>query len=411
MDFGSVEEHLVIDPRPEGEFSSAGTTLIFRPSGAWPSGGTVRIRLGAGSGSTGVLPVLRTFSTSFTVGFPRVAYLWPASGPSDLYLEGKEDADPERLTSTTLGVMGFAVGLGGAIVVYSEIREDEGSDLRLLDLLTREDRLLYACPPATRCQSASISPDGRWLAFERVELKAGAAGRLVPGQSRVWVISMTGETGAIPAGPEDHHTTLPDWSPSGLLAYYDNSLRAFALSQVGPGEAAFVVNLMPGELGVAGTWSPDGAFLVYPDMVFPEEGQAQPEAGIFYTHLFQAGARSGFPVDISPRSSAPAEDASPAFSPDGKWIAFARKYLSGEAWTLGRQIWLMRSDGTSARALTDTPQYNYSSLRWQPDSKALVYMRFDQDQIGEPAQIWVMDTATGQATLVVEGGYLPQWIP
>ena len=413
MDLASVEEHLVIDPRPEGDFSGTGTTLTFQPASPWPSGATVQVRLEAGSHSAGLLPSLRRYSSTFTVGYPRLIYLWPATGPADLYLQGPQGAPPARLTSADQGITDFGVGMGGTIVAYSVKRDDEGADLRLLDLLSRQDRLLYACPPTTRCESPAVSPDGRWLAFGRVELTAGAAGRLVPGPSRVWVISMTGETAAIAAGPEDHHTSLPDWSPAGLLVHYDSTLRSFALGQVGPGDAVFVVNLVPSELGASGTWSPDGAFFVYPDMVFPEEtpGQAGEADGIFYTHLFQVGARSGFPVDLSSGSSEPAEDASPAYSPDGRWIAFARKYLAGEAWTLGRQIWLMRTDGTGSRALVSTPQYNYSSLRWRPDSKALAYMRFNQDQIGHPAEVWILDTESGEPMLVAEGGYLPQWIP
>ena len=42
------------------------------------------------------------------------------------------------------------------------------------------------------------------------------------------------------------------------------------------------------------------------------------------------------------------EDVSPVFSPDGKWIAFARRYLDPLRWTPGRQVWLMRADGTEA---------------------------------------------------------------
>ena len=413
MNSDSVEDHLVIDPRPEGIFSNTGTTLTFQPSSPWPSGGTVQVRLGAGSRSTGLLPGLRSYSFTFTVGYPRLIYLWPATGPANLYLQGEEENSRSQLTSSDQGIADFTVGMGGTMVVYSVKRDDEGTDLHLLDLLTHQDRLLYACPPATQCLTPSLSPDGRWLAFERVELSAGAAGRLVPGQSHVWVISMADETAAVAAGPRDHHTMMPDWSPTGLLSYYDSTLRAFAFGQVGPGQAVLVVNLVPSELGASGSWSPDGAFFVYPDMVFPEEIQGRQEEaeGIFYTHLFQVGAHSGFPADISPGSSGAVEDASPSYSPDGKWIAFARKYVAGEAWTLGRQMWLMRSDGTGSSALISTPQYNYSSLHWRPDSKTLAFMRFDQDRIGQPAEIWTMDTVSGEATPVVQGGFLPQWIP
>ncbi len=105
------------------------------------------------------------------------------------------------------------------------------------------------------------------------------------------------------------------------------------------------------------------------------------------------------------------EDASPAYSPDGQWIAFARKHLDRERWTPGRQLWLMRPDGREARQLTNAPDYNHSALAWSPDSTSLAYMRFNQVEFTQPAEIWWIDINEAQPRMLVEGGYLPQWIP
>ncbi len=78
---------------------------------------------------------------------------------------------------------------------------------------------------------------------------------------------------------------------------------------------------------------------------------------------------------------------------------------------MGRQLWLMRADGTEAQALTDSPDHNHGEIRWRSDGSALVYLRFNLRTRDEEREIWWYDLETGEAHLLVEGGYAPQWIP
>lgn len=105
------------------------------------------------------------------------------------------------------------------------------------------------------------------------------------------------------------------------------------------------------------------------------------------------------------------EDASPVYSPDGQWIAFTRKYLEQDRWTLGRQLWAMRADGSGAHPLTDEPDFNHSALAWSPDSGGLVYMRFDETNPTQASEIWLVGSDGEGARRLVVGGYLPRWIP
>ncbi|MGH9651398.1 MAG: TolB family protein, partial [Terriglobales bacterium] len=151
---------------------------------------------------------------------------------------------------------------------------------------------------------------------------------------------------------------------------------------------------------------PNGEYLLLPEIVFDEE-QPAAQATVFSSHLFRVESETAIRQDLS---LGRVEDASPAYSPDGEWIAFGRKYLD-ERWTPGRQLWLMRADGTEPRPLTDEPDFNHSSISWNPDSGSLVYMRMSSVDPNLPSEIWVTDLAGSAALLLAEGGYLPMWIP
>ena len=105
------------------------------------------------------------------------------------------------------------------------------------------------------------------------------------------------------------------------------------------------------------------------------------------------------------------EDASPSFSPDGRWVAFTRKFLDPDRWSPGRQVWLMSSDQTELIPLTEEPSAHFSSLAWSPDSQQLAIMRKDFSDLGAPSEIWMVDIVSGVSSRIVEGGYLPEWLP
>jgi TolB protein len=257
------------------------------------------------------------------------------------------------------------------------------------------------------------------LAYEQESLSDGAGGVAITTHSRVWVVPVEGGDDPVPVGPEEHHTGTPGWSPSGWLTYYDTSLQAIALVDFTGSQDISPFNYLPSSLGVAGTWSPDGLSLVYPEIVFPQEifdeiapvlegVEGEP---LFYSHLYRVEAITGLFEDISPGGDIMVEDVSPVYSPDGKWIAFARRYLDPLRWAPGRQVWLMRADGTEARPLTYDSSQLHTSLAWSPDSKRLVFMRRDASDFSQQAEIVWMDLSEVQLVSLVEGGFLPKWIP
>lgn len=419
MNRSSVESRLTITPAVPGHIAWDGNRLEFEPDAFWPAGQLVQVRLRGGAASARGLPLWGTVEWTFRTGSPRVVYLWPSTSPADVYARAPQDESaPARLTHTAFGVQDFSVGKNGELIAYAAFRQDGGADVRLLDLVSGSDQLAYTCPQGRACVAPSLSTDGRWLAFETAVMRPGPSGRLQPGETQVWLLDLSKADPARPVAPADHVTAQPAWSPSGWLEYYDASLSALTLVDPNAGAQAAPLTQVPSGLGDIGTWSPDGAYLAFAELVFPVEtalATATPSSAegppIFYSHIQRLAVAHGTMDDLTGNGTGLVEDASPAYSPDGVWIAFGRKYLEPARWTLGRQLWLMRADGSDARPMTNEPSLNHSTFVWSPDSKMLAFMRFDEGDFNKPSEIWWMDIERGQAQQLVVGGYSPVWIP
>lgn len=405
MDRVSVEARLSVVPAIPGEIIWEGNALLYRPTEGWPISQDITVALAAGARSTRFLPLLRSVSWSFRVGEPRLAYLWPSGGASDLYLLDLTDQKRSRLTETEAGVMDYSLGPDGASIVYASLTEGGSSEIRFMDLVTGSDDLLHACGAASRCLAPAISPDGKLLAFEQFEWETSAAGSRIPGPRQVWLMSIGSGEQPTRVQPEDQITNSPDWSANGILAFYNESTRAVAFLKPADPQA---LNAVSNGLGLLGSWSPDGRYLILPEIVFPDETEQEGGgAANFFSHLYRIEASTLIIRDLSLGT---VEDASPVYSPDGEWIAFGRKFLDGR-WTPGRQVWIMRDDGSQPRAITAAPEFSHASLAWNPDSTRVAYMRLSLSNPNEMPEIWMTDRITKEREFLVEGGYLPQWIP
>lgn len=413
MDTASVQQALILAPDVVGATTWEGNTLVFRPAQAWPLSSTVTVQLVGGRSQAG-LPLLGQQTWSFAVGPLRLAYL--TGDPPNLYLTPVEgDPLPVVLTAEVYGVYDYAISPDGTQFAYAARRADGGADLRLVYADGTGLADLVLCP-AEACVSPAFSPDGLRLAYQRHVLVAGLTG--APGLGAAHIYVRTLATGADEL-MSDSEARFPRWGPDGRLGYLDTGREAVVIHDLATGALTFV----PNASGEMGTWSPDGVYLVYPELAFPDlpgdstDPNAEEVTGGFYTYLTRVTVATNERLNLS-GDQALVDDASPAYAPSGGWIAFGRKLQMLDQWTPGRQLWLMRPDGTGAYALTAKPLYNHSAFTWSPDGRRLAYMRFNTADQTAPAEIWLVSIAAAGAAGAEASaphrlvqGYLPEWLP
>lgn len=146
-------------------------------------------------------------------------------------------------------------------------------------------------------------------------------------------------------------------------------------------------------------WSPDGKTLAY----------CADRNGNFdiYTIPVEGGEETRL-------TSAEGLDDGPEYSPDGKYIYF------NSVRTGRMQIWRMLPDGTQQEQLTFDDANNWFP-HISPDNKRMVFITFDKEVVGHPANkevmLRLMDLATGKVTILAKlfGGQgtinVPSWSP
>jgi Tol biopolymer transport system component/serine/threonine protein kinase len=137
--------------------------------------------------------------------------------------------------------------------------------------------------------------------------------------------------------------------------------------------------------------SPDGRSVVY----------AAKSAGNWDIYLHKIGDRE--PVNLTADSAV--DETQPAFSADGKLIAFRSERAGGG-------IFVMGPNGEAVRRLTESG-YNPA---WSPDGREIVFadesITRPEDRQMPNSRLWAVEVATGRKRLVSSGDAVqPQWSP
>ncbi len=407
----SVLERLTIEPEIEGEFTWEGNTLNFVPAEAWPHGIIVNLRLAAGAKSKLGLPMIEEFRWAFSTSNILLAYL---SAPADTETIDIHTLDLltgqfQQLTESG-AVLDFDATLDGSTLYYSEANTTGGSRIMRYERLSGESDTVLDCR-LILCQNVSISPDQTWLAYEST-----LSGNI----SEVWLFALQG-TDVVQLSAAGHKAYNPQWSPRNQLAYYDAAEQAFIIYDPATEESMQI----PNETGQLGAWSPDGDSFIIPEMYSTTldilrgpTGEASLEevdpaelkpVEVLSSHLLKIDLADGSAADLTVLDQW--EDAAPAYAPDGRLLAFARRAIDPEQWTPGRQLWIMHPDGSDAQQLSGSPDYKYLDFAWHPNGQQIAYVRASQTELTEPIELWVMNVDGSNPTRLVVGGYEPQWIP
>ena len=132
----SVISRLKIQPAIDVSYRWDGQTLMIDPAQPWKTGTTVHVQLVPGARAAGLLalPIQQETSWSFTIRQPRLAFLYPAKGPANIYSMDPDSAEKRQLTSHAAGVQEYSVDEKRSTIYYSAKNDQGGSDLYRLNL-------------------------------------------------------------------------------------------------------------------------------------------------------------------------------------------------------------------------------------------------------------------------------------
>ena len=196
----------------------------------------------------------------------------------------------------------------------------------------------------------ALSPDGNQVAFAWTGEGAANAGR------HIYVKPVRGgEPRQLSFGEEND--ALPAWSPDSREIAF---LRRISRSE-------FEVHTVPSSGGPdrkitkAGDgvgWSPYGRSLAIAGVP-----NSEGNAGI---HIYSLADSQDHPLTNEPNTT----DTAPAWSPDGRWIAFIRTKPANEIYVVA-SAWNRKPQ--AAKRLTFDKRYKQRRLAWTPDSREILY--------------------------------------
>jgi len=246
-----------------------------------------------------------------------------------------------------------------------------------------------------------LSPDGKWVAYTVAAIDS-AKDRSV---SHVWMTSWDGAS-TIQATTSKQSEHDPRWSP-------DNRYLAFLSSREGAKETQlWLLDRQGGEAvritSVAGgisdyAWSPDGTrvVLVSEDPDPAEADTTAPPRPIVITRYHFKNDDEGYLegrhyhlylLDVATHqvqqlTSGSFDEENPAWSPDGRSIAFVSNHDADPDRSENSDVFVMEATpGAPARQLTTFRGSDEGDLAWSPDGKRIAYLRGSEPRFSAYSQ-------------------------
>lgn len=385
---------LSLTPPVSGTTSWEGNLFTFRPAELLRSNTTYQVTIPAGLVSESGRLLLHPISWQFQTGQPRVIYMgWNDQDHNQLFIVSLDSRETVAITPAESDVLDYGVSVDGSQIAYSVFREDGGSDLwRVAASGSTSPTLLLSCPGAA-CSGAVWFPGGGRLLYERRNLP-GPGG--VPGAPRLWWLEVAnGQTAPLVEDSQWLGRAASFSADGQWLAYVAPLAQQVQAYQLETGQT-FNLRSYTGERPV---WSPQDNFFLTTDVFAGEQS--------YNIQLFRVDVTTGITVSLS-STEAGINDSAAAWSPDGQWIALERKV--GQQ-TRGKQLWLMRPDGSEARPLTNDADVNYGMPAWSPDGRYLVFQRYALTEAWADPAIWLFDTETSEMKELAPAGLQSGWLP
>jgi Tol biopolymer transport system component/DNA-binding winged helix-turn-helix (wHTH) protein len=245
---------------------------------------------------------------------------------------------PERAKKLPIGhdVSDVTVSSSGHRLVY--VQSSTNTNIWQLDLQGSPAQAHKLIVSSAEQESASISPDGRRIAFESD--RSGAI--------EIWVCDVDGSN-VLQLTSFGVKSGTPRWSPDGGLIAFDSRLggesNLYTVDPAGGVPAKLNIDVSDSSMP---SWSPDGKWIYF------TQGEDIGEPSVW-----RALSRGGHAVQLA---SAPASY--PLASPDGEYVYFFRR----------RRLWQMMADGSSPEEVKGMPELSFQGIEWFPSKAGIYFM-------------------------------------
>jgi Tol biopolymer transport system component len=393
MQTASVEARLLISPPLHGRFVWQAQTLRFWPDGVLPPGSIYHVTLQSGAASLSGRVILFSKTWSVQVRLAQVLYLAHLREGAEIMLN--TPAGKTQLTHTGGKVDGLAVSRDGTQIAYVVKNSRSGEDLWVVGRDGKQAHLLLDCG-VDLCAEPTWSPDNNQIAFSRKNNQPASTTIL---GGRIWFLDIASRQ----VSPLYTDATItgsgPSWSPDGQrLAFFDENAGGLRVLDLKTHQD----QLLPTSDGHVGSWSSDGQQMLLNDVV--TNPSTSYEAMFLVGFGNQPVRQLKGPVD----ETIDANYSVPALSPDGQWIVVGLNFNNGPA---SSQLWLEKSDGTGAKAITTNQVFTLAAYHWDPTSQEVVFQRLELDTSQARPEVVVWNRAANTMTAIDQDAGLPVWLP
>ena len=254
------------------------------------------------------------------------------------------------------------------------------------------------------------SPDGRRIAFT-VELDGDPA---APYRTDVYVMDADGSR--VRRLTRSERAGRPVWSPDGRTIAFakraSSRTRSFrdlvsttiwAIDTDGSDER----QLVPSSgltADTPGAWSPNGESLAFTRWRYDSERSFEASAAIYLVA-----------ADGSALRKLIAQGSDPAWSPDGRLLAFVSdgdrngELSYGDRTSVANELYVANADGSHPKRLTRTRDSNERSPAWSPDGTRIAYTRGEQFRNAEATSVLLVEAHGGCPTEIAADDPAGAW--